>query len=258
METTKKFLKRVATHTDIVLIVYAIKRWNSIPSKYNKIIYAGILSPIMLTLAWLYTDRIASRYRHFLVKFCFPEVKHITGNVYEDCSSHKKFAEVSFSSSCWDLFKKNAPVTIKNVAKLYLRFYVLQMVIVSIVKRKFELKQIKSTALNVARSTAFLAGQTISMRVSLCVAHAMGLKFTKVKMWLLCYLCSLCILFERADRVGQINNLVFAHVLIGWLKKQQLLSPTLTLPVFLSTLLKDKGKVDPVTALIAMGSIVVF
>jgi hypothetical protein len=261
METGKKVLIRLKDNVDIIFIVYAIKRWHSmlkIPQKYNKPLYAFVLSPVMLVLAWRYTDRIAHRYRHFLVKFCYPELRSIYGQVYENCDSHKTLADLPLDTSCWNQFMKEAPRTVKNVSKLYARFYLFQLLVVALLKRKFDLDMLHQSLLNISRSTLFLAGQTISMRVSLCLPQNYGLKVNTFRIWLLCYICSLCIYFERTDRVGQINNLVFAHVLIGWLKKHNLLGLPLSLPLMIGTVIKDKKKLDPITALLAMAATFIF
>lgn len=49
----------------------------------------------------------------------------------------------------------------------YAKFYLFQIVIVALLKRKFNLDMVKSTLLNIVRSTAFLAGQTTVMRLSI-------------------------------------------------------------------------------------------
>jgi len=261
MEATKKNLLRLVNSVDIIFLVYAIKRWHSIlriPQKYNKPIYAFILSPYMLVLAWKYTDRIAHRYRNFLVRFCYPEVKNIAGQVYQNCDTHKVISNQPLDTSCWDQFWKEAPRTAKGVTKLYSRFYFLQLLLVIALKRRFDLDMVKQMFENILRSSTFLAGQTILMRIELCVPHYYGFKLDTFKLWLLCYINSLMIWVERSDRVGQINNFVFAHILIGWLKKHKLLGLPLSLPIFLGTVAKEKGKVDPITVLIAMASTYIF
>ncbi len=51
-----------------------------------------------------------------------------------------------------------------NSVFMYARFYTLQMIIVALVKKKFNLDMITQTLVNIGRSTSFLAGQTILMR----------------------------------------------------------------------------------------------
>jgi len=257
----KKALLRCISSIDIIFIVYAIKRWHSIlkiPQKYNKPIYAFILSPPMLVLAWKYTDRIAHRYRNFLVKFCYPEVKHVHGYFYEDCDTHKRMADQPLDTSCWDQFCIQAPKTAIGVTKLYAKFYLMQLLLVVALKRKFDFGMVKQMLENILRSSAFLAGQTILMRIQLCLPNHFGHKISTFELLLLCYMNSLCIWAERTDRVGQINNLVFAHVFIGWLKKNDLLGLPLSLPIFIGTVAKEKWRVDPITVLIAMLSTYIF
>lgn len=260
METGKRAALRMVNHIDTIFVVYAIKRWHSIlriPQKYNKPIYAFLLSPLMLVLAWRFTDRIAHRYRHFLVKFCYPELKSISGKIYYSCDTHKELAEQPLDTSCWEQFWIRAPKTAKAVTKLYSRFYILQLLIVVLLKKKLNVDMLKQTLVNIFRSSLFLAGQTITMRILLCLPHYFGYKLDTFKIWLLCYPDSLWIWAERSDRVGQINNLVFAHILIGWLKKNNLLGLPLSLPLFLTTVAKDR-RVDPITLLIAMVSTYIF
>jgi len=258
MDSTGKIAKKILSNSDVVFLVYAIKRWNTIPSKYQKSMYAFIISPIMLVLGWRWHDYIASGYRNFLIKFCFPDIKSIAGHAYDDCNTHKRLANVPLSTSCCQLSKEYIPVTLRRAFSLYFRFYLVQLVIVSLLKRKFSQRQVQQTLLSIIRSSLFLGGQTIVMRLTLCAANSgLGMKLNFFNVFLMGYLGSLCIWIERTDRVGQINNLVFSHILIGWLKKKNLLHPLLSLPIFIATIRRDK-KVDPITLLIAMGSTLTF
>jgi hypothetical protein len=39
MDVTGKIAKKILSNTDIVFMVYAIKRWNKIPAEYNKVLH---------------------------------------------------------------------------------------------------------------------------------------------------------------------------------------------------------------------------
>ena len=47
------------------------------------------------------------------------------------------------------------------------------------------------------------------------------IKMTYFKVWLMCVINSLAIYAERDGRVGPINNLVIAHLVIGFMKKHK-------------------------------------
>jgi len=258
MDKLHRLLAKLRDSIDIVLIIYAIKRFTSVPQKYNKPVYAFLLAPIMLVQALMYNDRIAYRYRKFLIGFTFPKVRIDTKDAYVNCSSHKLLSSQSLDASCWDLFLNEAPITAKKVVKLYSRFYVLQAIVVALRAKKMRMRFIKQAAINTARSSAFLAGQTILVRIQLCLANKVGMPLTPFNVWLMCFLNSMCIYFERSDRVGQINNLVLAHIFIGWLKKINALSYYISVPIFCAAMAKDRGKVQLSALLFSLATTLVF
>ena len=104
MDSTGKIAKKIFSNADVVFLLYAIKRWNKIPTNYNKVfsrerergkrerrkeetkedrewrliviqlVYATILSPIMLTCGWQWHDILASGYSSFFLyplSLCF-------------------------------------------------------------------------------------------------------------------------------------------------------------------------------------------
>lgn len=258
MDRAKSVVAKLVRDIDIILIVYSIKRWNKLPLKYSKIFYAVVLSPIMLANALYYHDLIAYRYRKFLMGFAYTEVKMVPTDSHVGCKTHQDLTTKEKLTSCFDLFLREWPNTVKRVLKLYSRFYLLQLIIVTILTKKFQLSSVKNAAMNTLWSCLFLGGQTLTVRFELCFAEkVLGWKLTWAKIYALMFLNSFAIFFERADRVGQINNLVIAHIFIGLLKKFKLLGLHISLPILLATLLKDRS-VKPVTLAIAMASTIVF
>jgi len=258
MDTANNVVTKLWKSIDVIFLVYAIKRNVKIPSQYNQLVYALILSPLMLANGLWCNDLIAFRYRAFLAYIAYPKAKLYPSLEYRDCHTHKRLANEPLDADCWELSKKEIPLTIKRVLKLYSRFYLLQLLIVASYTKKLTLKSVKNAALNTFWSSLFLGGQTIAMRAQLCWATKQGYGLSWFRMWMMSVIPSFCIYAERTDRVGQINNLVLAHILIGWLKKYQALGLRLSLPIFLATVAKDKGKLKPITFLIAMASTVVF
>jgi len=255
----KKVAEKLAKTVHLIFIIYSIKRFNKIPQKYNKIFYVLLVSPWMLVSALWYPDLIAYRYRKFLIGFTYPKIRLDldTSYVYRDCPSHKKLAGTPQEASCVTLFNEELIITLRRVFRLYTRFYLFQLVLRVLISRTFTLQSLQNAIVNILKSSLFLGGQTIFMRVLLCVADHFEIKLNPVRLFFLSIINSVPIYAERSDRVGQINSFVLAHICVGFLKKMNAL-PYFSLPIMCAAVAKDKGKVKPVNLLIAAASTIVF
>eukprot|EP00026_Physarum_polycephalum_P008244 Phypoly_transcript_08323.p1 GENE.Phypoly_transcript_08323~~Phypoly_transcript_08323.p1 ORF type:complete len:259 (+),score=17.25 Phypoly_transcript_08323:730-1506(+) len=252
MDSTGKIAKKIISNSDIVFLMYAIKRVIHTPVKYNKIVYA-VLCSIMLTFSLRWSDAISAKYRNFLIRFTFAEIKHpwTSTSTFDGCETHHRLSDTPPETSCLKLAFQNIPLTYYRIFVLYFRFYLVQLAITSSVRRKLSLPQIEQTLLSIVRSTLFLAGQTSTTRIILCLEDHFGFKHNYFMAWLAGFLGTTWVACERSDRVGQINNLVLAHIVIGWLRKLQLLNPVVTIPAFMGAVAKEK-RVDPIALIFAM------
>lgn len=243
-------------------IIYTIRRLNPIPIRQAKLYYVLFLSPLLLTKALTTNNEISPKYRRFLFNFSYPENTFNGETVMQNCRDlHPK----SDNSSCIKSFKDNCLVTIRRVAKMYARLYCLHGVIVLLVTRKlYEFLDLNTTSrsrikdvfknecVNTVRSTAFLAGQTLFQRLLLCAGSYSKEKLGSRNIYLLSILGSIPVYFERPFRVQQVNNLVMSHIIVGQMKKFDLLKSQLPLCMFLSTVLSDSISLRSVVFFISL------
>lgn len=230
-------------------VVYTIRQLNPIPIHKAKLYYILFLSPLLLTKSLVSNNDISHNYRKFLFNFSYPENTFKQETIMKNCRDlHSK----STPDGCIESFKKNFHITIQRVLKMYSRLYCLHGIVLFLITKKLykfinprlqtnisTRSIVKSECLNTLRSTAFLAGQTLLQRILLCIRSSSMEKLNAANIYLLSILGAIPIYFERPFRVQQVNNLVMSHLIVGQMKKYNMLQSQLPLCMFLSTILCD-------------------
>ena len=225
------------------MMLYSVRRLNRLPPKFDRAMYTFLLSPMLLTSAMCWSDRIAIRYRQFLVKFTYPSCLITPDTVYTSCRT------VHGEMTCVGAFLSEGPWSILRVIAMYLRFYLVRTIIALVIMRRRKIRLVdkyKHIFYHILSSTLwsslFLGGQCTIQRMVLCAANKRGMEYGgPCVMYLLSVISSTMIVFERAHRVKSINNIVICQLLLGWMRRNHVDYSYVAIPLFLKTLSQDHG-----------------
>lgn len=254
--------KKLDVHA--VILLYCIKRLIRIPTQYNRLFHVAVVFPAVILSAIWWKDLTSQKYRQFLAGIAFP-YSRLIGTTFHTCADHRRttnpptpLSHTPGAPSCAQLIIKELPLGFKRSFNLYTRFYTLQLLIILMLKRSLTLKQCRDTAVNIFRSSMWLAVQSMWYRILFCSADAWGITLTPVRMYVMSMFGALTVFIERKDRMGLLNTFMLSQLFIGYLKKLKLLQMYVTLPLLLGTLARDKGRVQPTAVLIAVVSALAF
>jgi hypothetical protein len=234
----------------ISLLIYSIRRLNRIPSEYAKIWYIFLFSPLLLTRALLYPRYVSHRYRCFLLQYTFPECRLRPSQKFTTCKE-------LHSESCIQSVKIVCFTNLIRILRMYIKIYAIHGLLMGIMLKGGQLfaadhrrsinwrRIIQREMQNIGQSTLFLFGQTLLQRILLCTATHYNVKFDDQKIYALSIVGSIPIVFERAQRSQQINNLAASHLVVGQLKHGQLLESYLPYLFFLNVLSRDSIQIIP-------------
>lgn len=253
------FTGRAHEWIKISLVLYSIRRLNKISLDNAKLWYIFVLSPLLISRALLHPDEISYRYRSFLLGYTYPECQLRRDQSFSTCREMHPV-----TPQCLLAAKDACFTSVKRVWRMYLQLYTVHgmafLVIAKILHRyMFVAPRMKSfkqvlrfEIVNVLRSTAFLAGQTLLQRLFLCASTNYNISLNEIKLYLMAIAGSIPIVFERDFRAQQVNNLVLSHLIIGQLRKKSLVKTSLPLWLFSYVLALDQFSLRLVSLLISI------
>jgi len=130
--------------------------------------------------------------------------------------------------------------------------YLLVQLVPNIHKRIAAKNIMRKELINTFRSTVFLSGQTLLQRVILCSLSNVGGAVHPLKVYLASVIGSTPIFAERDFRVQQVNNLVLSHLLIGQMRKHDLVKTKLPYAVLAAAVVKDSMTIKTITFLVSI------
>jgi hypothetical protein len=192
-----------------ICLLYSIKCVYIIPSKYSKVMYIYIYSPLIICNGLYRTNIVSYKYWNFLIKLSFP-----------NCINYSKYnnnCKDLHKTKCYNLSEFNQ--MFKKICSLYFKYYSINYIFLKFTKPKNG--QLYLNIINFIQSTLFLFLQNFLQRFGLCSTS----NLTPFYMYSLTSLCSIPIIFENINRVSQINIMMLSNIIIGifdkFLKKQK-------------------------------------
>lgn len=223
------------------IIIYCVKSLQNKIIINQKLLYIFLYSPILLTTGFFYKDIVSYNYWKFLFKLTFPEYKRdMLCNKIINCKIYHEE-----ENECNKALINNCIKTIVISSKVYTKFYILNGLFSILTKNKSFLKVLYNTFYSIIYSTLFLSLQTILIRFLLCNSNCQN----KIHVYIISVISSLSILFERDNRVNQINSMITSNLIIGYLKKYN--NNYIYKIILLLTLLKDR-KVNKANVILSL------
>jgi hypothetical protein len=187
-----------------ICIIYCTKELYIIPNKYSNLLYALIISPLVICNGFYNTGIVSQRYWRFLRNMCYP---HSGEKITYDgnCS-------VYHNKECSNTLLKNDYLyTLHKVTLMYLKYYLLHGTYLLLFKKRPVTKVLMKEFENWFRSSAFLFLQNVLQRFFMCKLSNISI----IHLYLITFLSSNCILFENISRVTQINTMMLSNMIIS-------------------------------------------
>jgi hypothetical protein len=187
-----------------ICIIYCTKELYIIPNKYSKLLYAVVISPLVIGNGFYNTGIITTKYWKFLRNMCYPHSgEKLTYD--SDCS-------IYHNEECSNTLLKNDYLyTLHKITSMYFKYYLIHGTYLLIFKKTPITKVLIKEFENWVRSSAFLFLQNVFQRFSMCKIPNISI----IHLYLITFLSSNCIFFESINRVKQINTMMLSNMIIS-------------------------------------------
>jgi hypothetical protein len=190
-----------------ICIIYSTKELYVIPSKYSKLLYISIISPLVICNGFYNTGVVTQRYWRFLRSMCYP---HSGEKLTYDGDCH-----IYHNKECSNtLLKHDYLYTLHKITFMYFKYYVIHGLYLLIFKKRPISKVLIKEFENWFRSSAFLFLQNAFQRFYMCKVPEIS-NISTIHLYLITFFSSNFILFENTGRVKQINTMMLSNMIIS-------------------------------------------